>query len=71
MIDEALRTMIDEVLICSRKIFGSTVEPRPIQAHLLVIPGRREALDPESRCKNVICFWIPGSLASLAPRNDE
>ena len=36
----------------------------------LVIPGRREVPDPESRCEHGICFWIPGSLAALAPRND-
>jgi hypothetical protein len=63
MIDEALRTMIDEVLICSRKIFGSAVEPRAIERHLLVIPGQPEGLDPESRGTFRVCFGIPGSQA--------
>src|SRR6185437_6702101 len=34
---------------------------------LRVIPGRREAPDPES----ITGIWIPGSLAPLAPRNDQ
>ena len=29
------------------------------------------APDPESRSKHGVRFWIPGSLASLAPRNDR
>jgi hypothetical protein len=30
MIDEALRTMIDETLPATRKMFGSAVESRPL-----------------------------------------
>jgi hypothetical protein len=26
---------------------------------------------PESRCEHGARFWIPGSLAALAPRNDD
>jgi hypothetical protein len=37
----------------------------------VVIPGRREALGPESRGGTLQGFWIPGSLAALAPRNDS
>ena len=37
----------------------------------LVIPGRRATPDPESRYKRPGWFWIPGSLALLAPRNDK
>jgi hypothetical protein len=36
-----------------------------------VIPGRREAPNPESSYEFRIWFWIPGSLAALAPRNDR
>src|SRR5262245_23279073 len=36
----------------------------------VVIPGRREAADPESRSIHRLLNWIPGSLAALAPRND-
>ncbi len=46
-----------------------------------VIPGHREAADPESRHKFGASFWIPGSRHSAsktrvnalmrAPRNDE
>src|SRR5260221_12563374 len=36
-----------------------------------VIPGRAAGADPESRCMLRTYFWIPGSLASLAPRNDS
>jgi hypothetical protein len=35
--------------------------------HTPVIPGRREAPDPESRCLNRVCFWIPGSRLRRAP----
>jgi hypothetical protein len=49
MIDGTLRSMIDEVLTGTGKIVGSPVEPRDIHAHLLVIPGRRAAPNPESR----------------------
>jgi hypothetical protein len=35
MIDEALPTMIDEVLICFRNISGSAVEPRRVWGHLI------------------------------------
>src|SRR4029078_5038462 len=39
-----------------------------VWSHLLrVIPGRREAPDSES----ITGIWIPGSLAPLAPRNDQ
>src|SRR5258708_28351321 len=34
-----------------------------------VIPGRHVAPDPKSRYKFGACFWIPGSLVLLAPRN--
>src|SRR6267378_8096896 len=34
-----------------------------------VIPGRREAASPESILPK-LWLWIPGSLASLGPRND-
>ena len=37
---------------------------------LFVIPGRAEGADPESRNSFGARLWIPGSLASLAPRND-
>jgi len=37
----------------------------------IVIPGRAEGAGPESRCVFGGCFWIPGSLAARAPRNDE
>ena len=37
MIDAALRSMIDEVLIRSRKMFGSTVAPVRVQRHLKVL----------------------------------
>src|SRR5262245_35697363 len=37
----------------------------------LVIPGRPVGPDPESRNAHGIAFWIPGSLAALAPRNDR
>src|SRR5581483_904922 len=40
------------------------------QAKTAVIPGRRAASNPESRYTFRVCRWIPGSLASLAPRND-
>src|SRR5882724_7291414 len=33
--------------------------------------GRHVAPDPKSRYKFGACFWIPGSLVLLAPRNDE
>ena len=36
-----------------------------------VIPGRAEGANPESGGAPGICIWIPGSLAALAPRNDE
>ncbi len=36
-----------------------------------VIPGRREAADPESSCKLGGCLWIPGSRATRVPRNDR
>jgi hypothetical protein len=36
-----------------------------------VIPGPAAGRNPESRCKHGTGFWIPGSLAVLAPRNDE
>jgi hypothetical protein len=36
-----------------------------------VIPGRTEGANPESRWKYGACFWIPGSLVTLAPRNDK
>jgi hypothetical protein len=36
-----------------------------------VIPGSREAADPETRCTHRIWFWIPGSRATHAPRDDE
>jgi hypothetical protein len=49
MIDEALPTMIDETLPEIRKMSGSAVARGRIQAHLLVIPGRAEGVDPESR----------------------
>jgi hypothetical protein len=39
--------------------------PRP------VIPGRAGGANLESRYKPGIYFWIPGSLASRAPRNDS
>jgi hypothetical protein len=35
----------------------------------IVIPGRREAANPES--SHVQNCWIPGSLALRAPRNDS
>ncbi len=35
-----------------------------------VIPGRPKGPDPESRFGRGVGFWIPGSLVSLAPRND-
>ncbi|HEY2755738.1 MAG TPA: hypothetical protein VGJ01_08340 [Pseudolabrys sp.] len=35
-----------------------------------VIPGGAEGVNPESSCKHGVSFWIPGSLASRAPRND-
>src|SRR5665213_355600 len=37
MIDGALPTMIDEVLISSREIYGLTVAPAPLNRHLKVI----------------------------------
>ena len=37
MIDGALRTMIDEVLISARKMFRSVVAPRRCKRHLKVI----------------------------------
>src|SRR5262245_46884485 len=40
------------------------------QLHHGVIPGPRAARDPESRDRHGACLWIPGSRASLAPRND-
>jgi hypothetical protein len=36
-----------------------------------VIPGRAEGANPESSYLRRACFWIPGSLATLAPRNDR
>src|SRR6185312_11382055 len=36
-----------------------------------VIPGRPAGPNPESRYSFRIRVWIPGSLATLAPRNDE
>jgi hypothetical protein len=36
-----------------------------------VIPGRAGGANPESRYKPGIYFWIPGSLALRAPRNDS
>src|SRR5712671_1248525 len=42
----------------------------PLTLHTLgVIPGRREAASPESIATGR-GLWIPGSLASLGPRND-
>ena len=38
---------------------------------ILVIPGRAEGANPESRTRPGACIWIPGSLAPLAPRNDR
>jgi hypothetical protein len=35
-----------------------------------VIPGRAEGANPESRKKLGVLLWIPGSRATLAPRND-
>src|SRR5690348_15734268 len=42
------------------------------EMHLFpVIPGRgRKAANPESRSMHRVQFWIPGSLAALASRND-
>jgi hypothetical protein len=37
----------------------------------LVIPGPAEGQNPESSGELGMCFWIPGSLALLAPRNDK
>src|SRR5258708_12880543 len=42
----------------------------PILCNFAVIPGRHVAPDPKSRYKFGACFWIPGSLVVLAPRND-
>jgi hypothetical protein len=39
-------------------------------ALFFVIPGRAEGASPESRSEHGFWFWIPGSLASQAPRND-
>jgi hypothetical protein len=36
-----------------------------------VIPGRVEGADPESRRRHSARFWIPGSRAAHAPRNDS
>jgi hypothetical protein len=36
-----------------------------------VIPGAAEGRNPESRSEFGALVWIPGSLAALAPRNDE
>ncbi len=47
---------------------GMTVRRRRTDS--LVIPGRRVAPNPESRC-DFRLGWIPGSLALLAPRNDR
>lgn len=35
-----------------------------------VIPGRAKGASPESRTDRDACLWIPGSLTTLAPRND-
>jgi hypothetical protein len=51
MIDASLPGMIDEVLPTLGKMSASAVAPRRFWRHLLVIPGQREALDPESRRK--------------------
>ncbi len=37
------------------------------ESNFLVIPGRRNAPDPESRCTLCPCFWIPGSRLQRAP----
>ena len=37
---------------------------------MFVIPGRADGANPESRYNLGTCFWIPGSLATRAPRND-
>jgi hypothetical protein len=36
----------------------------------IVIPGRRDSAEPESRRTLRVWNWIPGSRASRAPRND-
>jgi len=38
--------------------------------NLLVIPGRAESANPESRNKRGAHVWIPGLLATRASRND-
>src|SRR6266851_5922547 len=54
--------------------FGYASEPEPGGEGggtiFAVIPGRHVAPDPKSRYKFGACFWIPGSLVLLAPRND-
>jgi hypothetical protein len=56
MIDGALQSMIDEVLLFAGKIIRTAVELRTIQRHLLVIPGQPEGLHPESRSMFRVCF---------------
>jgi len=42
----------------------------PIVFLPLVIPGRREAANPESINDIRVCIWIPDRLAALGVRND-
>jgi hypothetical protein len=37
----------------------------------MVIPGPAAGRNPESKGEPGVAFRIPGSLAALAPRNDE
>jgi hypothetical protein len=41
------------------------------KSFFLVIPGRAEGADPESRNSRWTHIWIPGSRASLTPLNDS
>jgi hypothetical protein len=41
-----------------------------VTVNMVVIPGRAEGANPESRIGTSHGPWIPGSLAALAPRND-
>jgi hypothetical protein len=72
MIDGALQSMIDEVLICFRKISGSVVEPRRFRRHLTVIPGRERSertRNPDASTAFASGFRVHG--LKPAPRNDK
>lgn len=66
MIDGALRTMIDEVLILSAGLFRSAVEPERIKRHLKRArhSGTAQSAGPESR--NIFGVFLDSEFARYA-----